>query len=341
MPKKKKKESYLALYIGLGLLVLIIGIGTTGYMVVEGFTFSEAFYMTIITMATVGFREVRPLSSTGMWFTAGLIIFSFGIFAYAITTLTRFIVEGVSSNYFKEKRMKKHIDKLRNHVIVCGYGRNGAQAVKELEEHNIPIIIIENHRETVEMIRESGEQFVIEGDATQDETLNLANIQHAQSLITTLPADADNLFVVLSARELNPKLQIISRASDDNSDNKLKSAGANNVIMPNRIGGRRMAKLVTQPEVIEFIEYVLMQATGSVFLEEVLCEKFSPTLEGKTIEELDIRNESGVNVIGIKKEDQTFVINPAPETVLTGKDKIFVLGNKNEIAKMKEILSHL
>ncbi len=333
-----KKDSFLPAYIAFGLLTLIICIGTLGYIFIEDFSFGEAFYMTIITMATVGFEEVHQLSPVGMWFTSFLIIISFGIFAYAVTTFTKFVVDGVSSNYFKDKRMQRKIDKLRNHVIICGYGRNGRQAALELNDHAIPFIVIERDEAIVEEVRNNTGIYIIQGDSTQDEVLKLVNIEKARALITTMPADSDNLYVVLSAKHLNPELKIISRASEDNSDNKLKSAGATSVIMPDRVGGRRMAKLVAHPDVVEFMEYIMMQGASEVILEEICCDEMDGHFDGKSISELDIRNESGANIIGLKREDKSFVINPPADIILSSKDKLFILGTINQIKKLKSIL---
>lgn len=303
-----------------------------------GFTFTEAFFMTIITIATVGFKEVHNLDSTGMWFTSLLIIFSFGIFAYAATTFGRYLIDGIFSNYYRDRNVKRKIDRLKNHVIICGYGRNGKQAAIELEEHGVEIIIIENDAPTVEALRNSNLLY-IEGDATREETLDEANITSAKALITTLPVDADNLYVVLSARELNPGMTVISRASIDHSDSKLKRAGASNVIMPDKIGGQRMAKLVAQPDVVEFLEYVMLQSAENVALEEISCENLASCFAGKSIRELDVRNESGANIIGMKREDNSYLINPLPEILLTPHDRLFVLGTKRQVMRLKKIIS--
>ncbi len=324
-------------YIAFALLVFIVFIGVTGYKIM-GFSFTEAFFMTVITIATVGFKEVRELDQQGMWFTAFLIIFSFGIFAYAATTFTRYVIDGVFRNYYRDNKVKRQIEKLRNHVVICGYGRNGKQAAIELAGHKVPVIIVEKDGATLEKLRESG-MIYLEGDATLEETLAQVNLKEAKALITTLPMDADNLFVVLSAREINPALTIISRASMDQSDIKLKRAGASNVIMPDRIGGQRMAKLVAQPDVVEFLDYVMLQSSENVTLEEINCENLAACFAGKSIRELDIRNASGANIIGMKREDNSYLINPLPEVFLTPHDRLFVLGTRHQVERLKKIIS--
>ena len=327
------------IYIAMSLLFGIITIGVTGYMLIEGFSFTEAFFMTIITIATVGFREVHPLSITGMYFTAFLIVFSFGIFAYAVSTFTRYVIDGAIGHYYKNRRVRNKIQKLKDHVVICGYGRNGRQAVQELVDHHIKIVVIERDDEAVEHLLNSPDLLYIHGDSTRDDVLSMCRLDKARALITTLPVDADNLFVVLTAREMTPGMKIISRASNEHSDAKLRRAGASNIIMPDRIGGQRMAKLVTQPDVVEFLDFLMLQSSENVALEEVSCGNLNTFFEGKAIRELDIRNDSGANIIGLKRPDNSYVINPLPETLLTLNDKLFALGTKNQLTRFKKILA--
>ena len=198
-------------------------------MIIEGWTFFESFYMTITTVSTVGFGELKPLSSTGQFFTAILIVMSFGTFAYALTSISKYLLEGEYRIYFKDYQMNTEVEKLEGHVIVCGHGRVGTQAVSELIAHDKEYVIIEQSKELLDGFRANKQHLFLEGDATSDDILLKAQIENAQALITTLPSDADNLFVVLSAKELNPKLKIISRASKASSVKKLKIAGASNV----------------------------------------------------------------------------------------------------------------
>lgn len=333
-----KRDSLKNAYIALGLLFGIILVGVTGFMIIEKFNFTDAFFMTIITIATVGFREIHPLSEMGMYFTAFLIMFSFGIFAYAVTTFTRYVVDGALRHYYKSRLVRNKIQKLKDHVVICGYGRNGRQAVQELLNHNEKIVVIERDELVMENILENPDLLYIHGDATRDDTLEMCRIDRAKALLATLPVDADNLFVVLTAREMNPSLKIISRASDEHSDSKLKRAGATNIIMPDRIGGQRMAKLVMQPDVVEFLEFLMLQSAENVTLEEISCNQLNSYFEGKSIRELDIRNESGANIIGLKRADNSFVINPLPEILLQSSDKLFALGTKNQLTRLRKIL---
>lgn len=320
------------------MLMVVIIVGLVGYRIL-GFTMVEAFYQTIITIATVGFKEVHELSPNGMIFTAFLIIFSFGIFAYAVTTLTRYIVEGVYRNTIKDTRVKRKIDRLTDHVVICGYGRNGKQAATELLEHRVPLLVVEKDPDIIQVLRNTSDMLYVEGDAVEEEILTQCRLPYARALISSLPVDADNLFVVLTAKEQNPNLTIISRASMDHADVKLKRAGASNVIMPDKIGGQRMAKLVAQPDIVEFVDFMLLQSTENVVLEEISCENIAQCHAGKSIRELDLRNESGANIIGMKLADMSYRINPLPETELQSSDRLFVLGTRRQIESLKKLIS--
>ncbi|RLD93550.1 MAG: potassium channel protein [Bacteroidetes bacterium] len=333
-----KRNSVKHAYLTLGLLLSVVVIGTIGYSLL-GFTTSEAIYQTIITIATVGFEEVHQLDNTGMWFTSFLVVVSIGIFFYAVTSFTRYIVEGVFMNTYKDSKVKRKIEKISDHVVICGYGRNGKQAAIELQEHNVKVVIIENDPEIIQGLRDTADTLYVEGDAADEEALKLTHLESAQAMITTLPQDADNLFVVLSAKELNPHLKIISRASLDNSDVKLKRAGATNVIMPDKIGGQRMAKLVAQPDIVEFIDNLLLQSADNVVLEEISCKDLAACFAGKSIIELDIRNSSGANIIGLKREDKSYLINPLPETTLSSTDQLFALGTKAQIDHLRKTIT--
>ena len=321
------------------LLSIVIIIGTAGYMFIEDFPFVEAFYMTIITISTVGFGTAHKFSHAGMLFASGLIIVSFGLFAYTVSTFTNLVVEGVFNDYFTDRKLKKQIKKMEGHVIICGYGRNGKQAATELSALGEKFIIIEKDDKVVSQIKENNDFTFLYGNAVHEDDLEKAGVKTASSLITTLPNDADNLFIVLSARELNPDLKIISRASEDHSDTKLRRAGADNVIMPDKIGGQRMAKLVAQADIVEFIEGVMLQDHDDVNLEEIDCEKLHNCVVGKSIGELGVRNKSGANVIGIKKGDGNYIYNPASDYFLQKDDKIFVIGSPEQIRSFIGLLN--
>jgi voltage-gated potassium channel len=334
---QKKRHHFLRkVYISLSLVFVTIVIGVIGFRMIEGYSFSEAAYSTVIVLSTVGLGAVRPLSEEGRWFVTFLIIFSIGIFAYGISMVSTFVFEGELQRYFKYRKVEKKIELLKDHVIVCGFGRNGKQACEQLESHGQLFVAIEMDPKIIAEMREINNLLFIEGDATKDEVLIQAGISHARAIISSLPNDAANVFVVLTARELNSKLKIISRASEDSSEGKLKRAGANNVIMPDKIGGTHMATLVTRPDVLEFLDYI----TGkiNIRLEEILYSNLNDRLKGKSIRDLEIRNKTGANIIGFKTGDGDYIINPEPDTIMKPDAKLFVLGTQEQVSKLLEIL---
>ena len=324
------------LYIAIGLMITVIIIGIAGYIIIADYTLLDSIYMTIITVGSVGYREVKELDGAGKIFTSLLIICSLTTFAYAISVITRYIIEGEFQIFFKHYKVNKEIQKLKDHVIVCGYGRNGRQACEQLRSGNESFVAIESNPLIIESMRADGSILFIEGDATQDEILSEAGLERAKALITALPSDAANVFVVLTARDKNPSLKIISRASDDASEHKLKRAGADNVIMPDKIGGTHMAALVTKPDVIEFLDHI----TGriNIRLEEILFSSLPESMRNKSIRELEIRNKTGANIIGFKTADGEYVINPPPDTIMMQDAKLFVLGTQEQVMRFKDIL---
>ena len=317
-------------------LLLIILIGTIGYILVEDWSIIDSFYQTIITVSTVGFGEVHELSNLGKLFTAFLIITSFGTFAYALTSITSYIVSGDYRLYFKEFKYMKKINQMNNHVIVCGYGRVGSTAIETLGEHNNSCLLIEKDDKVVEQFRMKTSYDCIKGDATQDELLLKSGIMNAKALITTLPSDSDNLFVVLTARELNKDIKIISRASKSSSVKKLKIAGADNVIMPDSLGGSHMAQLVATPDVLEFIDEISIEGENKINLESIDFNEIPSDFQYKSIG--DLKKQFKVcNLIGFKDPSGNFIINPKDETEIVPSCKILVLGTTDEIKKLNQI----
>lgn len=318
-------------------LLVIVTAGSIGYMLIEDYSLVESLYMTIITVSTVGFGVVRPLSDAGMLFTSTLIVGSIGTFAYAASTVTHYFVDGEYRQTLQRQRLQRIISNMENHVIICGFGRVGDQAAEELKSHGTPVVIIECDAEKAEGLRNQGYQ-VIYGDATEDDNLRLAGIDRARALLTTLPEDAGNVYVVLAAKEQKPDLLIISRASNASAVKKLRVAGARNVIMPDRVGGAHMATLVAMPDVVEFMDHIRLQGAGDVNLEEVAVSDLPQRLRLPTLGELDAARRMGVNVIGLKRSTGEFVINPGPETPLDNACKLFVLGNPDQIRHLHTFL---
>jgi voltage-gated potassium channel len=331
MLKLFRSKIYLAIF----LMAMVLFFGVFGYRFISGFSWTEALYMTIITVTTVGFQEVRPLGTQAQLFTVVLIISSVFIFAFAISVVTEYVLSKNSLQLLKKKKVKQRIDKLENHVIVCGYGRNGAQAAERLHAYNRPFVIIERDREIIEKYED--EILFVEGDANEDEVLMEAGVKRAKFLIAALPDDAANLFVVLSARQLNKDLFIISRASQLTSQKKLQLAGADKVIMPDKIGGDHMASLVVLPDLITFMDKLSMEGGDTTNLEEVAIEDFSDQVDCNSLRDLDLRRKTGCTIIGYIKPDGTYIINPEADMPLQPKSKVIVLGRPEQIRKLNEM----
>ena len=322
------------------ILQVIILVGILGYMIIENASFLDSLFMTTISITTVGYGEVVPLSEAGKWFTIIMLITSWGTFAFAITRITQFVVSGEINQYFKTRRLMKDIAQLNNHVILCGYGRNGHQAAQILRVHGVPFIVIEKNESLMKKMEAEGEKLLhLEGDSTDDDMLRLAGVERARALITTLPVDAQNVFIILSARALNPRMQIISRASEASSVPKMKKAGADNVIMPDRIGGTHMATLVSKPEVVEFIDIISGEQGQSIHMESLAYEDLPENLKGKSIGDIENWNSTGVNCIGIKDPDGRFHINPSDDTIIIAGMKVIMLGTRHQIMQMKGSLA--
>ncbi|MGB0880001.1 MAG: potassium channel family protein [Polaribacter sp.] len=318
------------------LVFSIVAIGTIGYMLLSNYSFVDALYMTVITATTVGFGELTPFSSEEKIFTVFLILTSITVFGYAISTFSEYLVSGRLFEQYKHNKVEKQIVKLEGHTIICGYGRNGKQAILKLKNYHKEFVIVEKDKERIAGLDNEG-ILNIQGDATLDETLLKAGIEKAANLITALPSDADNLFVVLTASQLNNTCKIISRASNESSYNKLKIAGANNVIMPDKLGGNHMASLVVTPDVIEFVDRLTIEGDITANLEEIAVDDLPKKYINKTILDLDLRKQTGCTVIGYKNPDKKYIINPEAEIKLINGSHLIVLGRPEQIIKLREL----
>ncbi|NNC49198.1 MAG: potassium channel protein [Flaviramulus sp.] len=312
------------------LLVAILFIGVFGYVLISGYSYIDALYMTVITMTTVGFGEVIPLDDQSKIFTIFLILGSVVIVGYALSIITEYILSRDHIEQLKHKRMQRKIDNLQNHVVVCGYGRNGQQTVRKLAAYNKLFVVIEKKKELEERLQIDNVPYII-GNANDDEVLMQAGIKRASSFITALPNDADNLFVVLSTRQINKNINIISRASQESSYSKLKLAGANNVILPDKIGGDHMASLVVVPGLMEFIDNLSIVGKSNINIEEIAVEKLYDTKSVKTIKDLDLRRKTGCSIIGFKDENGKYLVNPEADLELVPNSRIIVLGRPDQI----------
>jgi len=325
------------LYRALALMLTIVGIGTFGYKSIsDAYSWIDSLYMTVITVTTVGFREVHEMGDAGKLFTIFLIITSISIYGYVLSVISEYIANGRFFEQLKKRRMEQKIKKLTGHIIVCGFGRNGRQAVERLKSYDKHCVVIENNKRIIEELDLLGYTY-IKGDATDDRTLEKANITAASHLITTMPSDADNLYVVLSARQMNAGLTIISRASNDTSYSKLKVAGATNIIMPDKIGGNHMASLIVTPDLVEFVERISIEGRDETNLEEIAANSLPKEFINKSLTDLDIRQKTGCLVIGFKTPSNEYIINPGTDIVLVPGSYLILLGNTAQINKLHEL----
>lgn len=262
------------IYVALVLLFILLLFGVFGFRIIANYSWVDALYMTVITIGTVGYGEVLPLDDASKIFAVILILTSLGVIAFSISVITEYIVQKSNPKFIEQKKIIKMISNLNDHVIICGYGRNGKQAARKLLAHGKEFVVVENEKEIVEKFQ-SVNIPMIHGNAIDDAVLKEARINQASFLISALPEDADNLFIVLSAKQMNNNLKIISRASRSSSYKKLRLAGADNVIMPDHIGGDHMASLVVVPDLVEFLDNISIVGKGSVNIEELASSKFT------------------------------------------------------------------
>ena len=325
------------IYAAITLVMVTLLIGVLGYRMIADYSWVDALYMTVITVTTVGFGEVNPLTPEAKLFTVILILCSVVIVGYAIAVITEYIISRNTYDTIKHKKVQKQIDKLSGHIIVCGYGRNGQQAVEKLRAYNKAFVIIDKEDDIVDRFEDSDTLFV-KGNANEDEVLISAGVERASTLISALPDDADNLFVVLSARQLNQGLKIISRAEYETSQKKLKLAGADNVIMPNRIGGDHMASLVVVPDLIEFLDNLsVVGEEDSINVEEIGFEKVCPSGEEVSIKEIDFRYKTGCTIIGYKSPEGKYTVNPGADLILRKDSKLIVIGRPEQIINLHHV----
>ena len=329
-----KQLNLTRLWLALGLLAFSFATGVGGFMLLEHYSFIDAFYMTVITASTVGFGEVHPLSDGGRIFVAFYILFNLLVVAYLVSVLTTYIFDGELRHLFRMIRADQEIKSFRDHVIVCGFGRNGYKAYDELRHSGARAVVVEQNEAMLRAVSESGGPQIpaVFGDATTEVALRQAGIEHARALITTLPKDADNVFVALTARELNPHVTIIARASARSSVSKLISAGANSVVMSDEIGGSHMANLVIRPEVIRFLDMISGLGPNKLRLEELSFGEMRPSMRGQSIRELDVRSRTGATVIALRRgQGGELEVSPAADYRPSAGDVLLVLGNEEQI----------
>jgi voltage-gated potassium channel len=321
------------------LFVAVMVAGTVGFEVVEGWSAFDAFYMTVITVASVGYGEVHPLSPAGRWVAIVLILGGTGTLVYGLSMVTALIVEGELRNILGKRRMEKALAKLRGHVVVCGMGDTGRHVLEEFLKTRQPCVVIERTPNAIKHPERFQEIPVIEGDASDEEVLGRARLDAARGLVTTLPSDKDNLYVILTARGMNPKLRIVSRAIADESHAKLRKAGADAVVSANRIGGLRMASEIIRPHVVSFLDTMLRDATASIRFEEAEVPTDSPIV-GRTLEELQLHARVGLVIIAIRRRTTgSFLYNPRASTAVEAGDYLVVCGEPLQIEQLRGIIA--
>jgi voltage-gated potassium channel len=317
------------------LLMLVTG-GTAGFMTIEKWRFLDALYMTIITLGTVGFKEVHDLSDAGKLFTICLIVVGVSVLGYIVGSLAQIMFEGQFQRIMGRKKVEKQIDALNDHYIICGYGRIGSLICREFKANNLPFVIVEKSAEAIEKLDEEG-YLHMRGDATLDETLLKAGIKRAKGLISVVTSDTENVYITLTARGLNPDLYILARSGEEGSDLKLKRAGASKVVSPYIIGGSRMAQSILRPNVVDFIEIATGSEHMDLQMEEINIPHHS-AFAGETLVSCGFRKEIGVIIVGIKKSHGNMIFNPHSQAKIEGGDTLIVLGEPGSIAKLEDLV---
>jgi voltage-gated potassium channel len=319
------------------ILLVVIAFGTVGYSVIERWDALDALYMTIITLSTVGFQEVFSLSPAGRVFTMVLIVVGVAGAAYTLSVIGQMIVEGEIKRLLGRRRMQKGINELTDHYIVCGFGKVGRRAARELSLRRVPFVVVDKDPQRIELAEQDGFLFV-QGDSTTDETLTDAGIQRAKGLIIAVANEADNVFIALSARQLNPGLFITARGESDDAEKKLKRAGANKVVFPHKIGAIRMALTTLRPNLVDFMRVMTFDRDTGLAIEEIQVKPGS-SLDQTTLQVCPIRKDLGIMVVGIKKTGKNVFLNPAPDTKIEAGDILIVIGEREKLERLETLTS--
>lgn len=316
------------------LLAAVIAAGISGYMIIEGWDFPDSLYMTVITITSVGYMEVNPLSPQGRLFTILLIVFGMGILLFGLSTFTAFLVEGELSEILRRRKMENNISKLKGHFIVCGIGRIGRHIIDELYKTGRSFVAIDSNEEICRELGEKGVLF-IKGDATSSMVLKTANAGYAEGAFCSLPTDAENLLLILTAKGINPGLKIVAKAEEDESEDKMKRAGADRVVLPEFIGGLRMASEMIRPEAVSFLDNMLKGHDRAIRVEDVTIGTNS-AFAGKSLKSSGVPDMKGITIVAIKKGER-YIFNPAAEERLETGDVLILIGEAEGIKGIRRL----
>lgn len=316
-------------------LIFVVSFGTLGYTLIEKWSLFDSLYMTIITLTTVGFEEIHALTKEGRIFTTVLILSGVGAMLYALSVGAKVIFEGEIRDIFGRKKLSKKIENMANHYIICGYGRMGKIVQKEMQQKRANYLVIEKSSEEISMM--DRDVPVVHGDSTNDSVLKESGVERAKGVVTVLSSDADNLYVVLSARGLNPKLKIVARASEEGAEQKLIRAGADRVISPYQIGGLRIAQTILKPAVVDFIEFATRSANIELQIEEVRVKEDSDIIN-KSLDECGIRRNLGIIIVAIKRESGEMIFNPTSTSIIKKGDTLIAMGEAKQLRALEELV---
>ena len=321
------------LWIAIAILA-IVAIGTVGYMIIEKWSFSDAIYMAVITLSTVGFQEVHPLSTAGHYFTIILILGGTGTMLYAVSAIVQYLLEGNLANIIGRRRMKVEISKLKGHTILCGYGKVGKEVARVFKNEKTPFVVIESDEKTCAKATSDG-FLCLNMNAVNDEALKEAGIMTAKALVAALGSDADNLYVTLSAKSLKPDIFVVSRIDNEESEAKLKRAGADRTMSPYGIGGRRLAMMTLKPLVVDFVDTTMDRQEKEFTLEDVNVMKGS-SMDGISVRE-SMKRVNGGHILAIKKKSGQLITNPPPETIIAEGDELVLMGTPDQLKGIEDL----
>ncbi len=324
--------------VSLAALIVIITLGSLGYILIEGWEFMDALFMTVITLTTVGFNVVHPMGQTGQLFTIALIFIGGGFFIYVVGAIVQFMVEGQVRTILGRRKLDKKLDRLKDHYIICGYGRIGKVLCHQLTFHKrINFMVIEQNKQLIPVLEEDKRLYLI-GDASSEQSLLKAGIERARGLVAALATDTDNVFLVLTARQLNPKILIMARSSYKETESKLRAAGANLVESPYDMGAASMAQKILRPTVTSFLDLAVTRKHKEIQMEELPVKENSP-LVNIMLKDTGIRQQYNLIIIAIKKENGEMEFNPSFETIFKAGDTVIAVGKDNDLMRLEKVLN--